>query len=275
MAPVIDYLSPGIFTSLEGVDPRVIEPVPDDPVGICTPARHLVIQPYDARPLGVPAERFEENQIRPVSAIIGKLLALDPAPVTVAREPGKRVVGTCRDFSLLSCALLRHRGFAARVRCGFGTYFEPGQGLDHWVTEYHDGTRWVRIDTEHLGKDLPATLHDLRPGEFLTGGEAWLAYRRGEIDASTFGVPGTENWGPAEIQGNAVRDLAALNNVETLPWDEWGRMTEAYDGKTGPDYDALLDELAEVCASDNPAAISALYLHEDLRVPGTFLHTAT
>jgi hypothetical protein len=66
--------------------------------------------------------------------------------------------------------------------------------------------------------------HDLRPGEFRTGGEAWSAFRRGEIDASRFGVYGTQNWGAAEIRGNAVKDLAALNKVETLPWDEWGGM---------------------------------------------------
>ena len=31
-----------------------------------------------------------------------------------------------------------------------------------------------------------------------------------------------EIWGPAEIRGNAVEDLAALNKVETLPRGEWG-----------------------------------------------------
>ncbi|WP_230620860.1 MULTISPECIES: hypothetical protein [Nocardiaceae] len=55
---------------------------------------------------------------------------------------------------------------------------------------------------------------------------------------------GTQNWGAAEIRGNAVKDLAALNKVEMLPWDEWGRMTDAYEGKTGAEYDLLLDELA-------------------------------
>ncbi|MFG2133394.1 hypothetical protein ACGFNV_37310 [Streptomyces sp. NPDC048751] len=38
-----------------------------------------------------------------------------------------------------------------------------------------------------------------------------------------------------------VRDLAALCKQETLNWDEWGRMTAAYEGSTGPDYDQLID----------------------------------
>lgn len=192
----------------------------------------------------------------------------------MAREPDKRVVGTCRHFAVLSCALLRHRGIASRVRCGFATYFQPNQGLDHWITEYWDdhAARWIRIDSEILGQSILTHPEDLTPGEFLSGGEAWSALRRGEIDAATFGVYGTENWGAAEIRGNAVKDLAALNKVETLPWDEWGRMTEAYEGKTGPDYDDLLDTLAAVCADDTPAAIAALYERDELRVPLDLIH---
>lgn len=173
----------------------------------------------------------------------------------------------------MSCAFLRYRGIAARVRCGFATYFQPGQGLDHWITEYRnrDG-RWIRIDSEILGGTVLDHPGDLRPGEFLSGGEAWAAFRRGEIDAARFGVYGTPNWGPAEIRGNAVKDLAALNKVEMLPWDEWGRMTAAYRGETGEDYDGLLDEIATVCAADDPAAVARLYAHDDLRVPAEIIN---
>ncbi|WP_405954371.1 hypothetical protein [Streptomyces phaeochromogenes] len=74
-------------------------------------------------------------------------------------------------------------------------------------------------------------------------------------------------WGPAEISGNAVRDLAALCKMEMLPWDEWGRMTDAYQGKTGPDYDQLIDEVADVCAKDDPLALTSLFAREVLAVP--------
>jgi hypothetical protein len=269
MNAVIDYTSPGPLTGVGGVDLLTLDPLPADPTGICRAVPHLVIQPSDAQSLNLSGDRFDENQIRPASVLFERLLALDPAPVTIAREPGKRVVGTCRHFAVMSCALLRHRGIAARVRCGFATYFQSGQGVDHWITEYRDEgrERWIRIDSEILGQKVLSHADDLRPGEFLSGGEAWVAYRRGEIDASQFGVYGTQNWGPAEIRGNAVKDLAAMNKVEMLPWDEWGRMTDAYDGKTGAEYDLLLDEIAEVCAGDNPVAVRALYEHEDLRVP--------
>ncbi len=267
--PSVDYAVPGTLTTLAAVDPVALAGVGVDPVEICRPVAGLVIQPDDARALGMPADRFATNQIRPADELVRHLLALDPSPLTVPRDPELRIVGTCRHFAVLSCSLLRHRGVASRVRCGFATYFQPGQALDHWVTEYrdHDQARWVRIDTEVLDLTLAPSPSDLRPGEFLTGGEAWAAFRRGEIDDSRFGVHGTQNWGAAEIRGNAVKDLAAMNKVEMLPWDEWGRMTEAYEGRTGPDYDELLDALAAACEADDSSTLAALYRRDDLRVP--------
>jgi Transglutaminase-like superfamily len=266
--PEIDYAGPGPLTGLEGLAPEVLAGAGDDPVELCMPVHQLVVQPHTAQELGVAEARLGESNLRPAARILAALLALNPAPVAAGRQPGQRVVGTCRHFALLGCAFLRFRGIAARVRCGFATYFQPGQGVDHWVTEYRDGDgRWVRIDPELLGGSVLVHPEHLRPGEFLAGGEAWAAFRRGEIDAANFGVYGTANFGPSEIRGNAVRDLAALNKVEMLPWDEWGRMGSAYRDETGEDYDELLDELATVCAADDPAAVASLYAHDDLRVP--------
>ena len=272
MNAAIDYAKPGPLTRLDGVPPEVLEGLGDHPVEICEPTHLLVIQPDAAGDLGLGPARLEERHLRPAARILGALLALNPAPVSTGRPPEQRAVGTCRHFAVLSCAFLRYLGIAARVRCGFATYFQAGQGLDHWVTEYQDGDgRWVRIDSEILGGTVLDHPEALRPGEFLSGGEAWAAFRRGEIDAARFGVYGTEHWGPAEISGNAVRDLAALNKVEMLPWDEWGRMTAAYQGETGPDYDELLDEVAAVCAADDPASVASLFARDDLRVPAEII----
>src|ERR1700690_1802355 len=107
---VIDYSLPGPLTDLTGIRSEVLEPVGHDPLEICTPAHTLVVQPSDAESLGLPAERFATNQIRSAAGLIQALLALDQAPLTSPREPDKRVVGTCRHFAVISCALLRHRG---------------------------------------------------------------------------------------------------------------------------------------------------------------------
>jgi len=265
----IDYTTPGPLTGLGGVDPRSLSHLGDDPVEVCFPVHNLVIQPDAAASLGLPPDRLATNQIRPAAALIRSVLELDPAPLTTPRAPDRRVVGTCRHFAVIACSFLRHQGIPARVRCGFATYFQPGQALDHWITEYRSRSedRWVRVDPEILGGEVLECPERLQPGEFLSGGEAWSAFRRGEVDAATFGVYGTDNWGPAEIRGNAVKDLAALNKVEMLPWDEWGRMTAAYNNETGADYDDLLDTLARVCDADDQGALCALYAHVDLLVP--------
>jgi Transglutaminase-like superfamily len=268
----LDYAAAGRITELASVSPAALTGLAGlaaDPVGICAQVHSLVLQPADATSLGVPPDRLAEKDIRPAARLVEILMALDRAALHLPREAPGRVIGTCRHFAVLSCALLRYRGLTARARCGFATYFQPGKGLDHWITEYwHDGDRrWIRIDSEILGRPVLDHPEDLRDGEFLTGGEAWAAYRAGRVDAAQFGVYGTENFGPAEISGNAIRDLAALNKVEMLPWDEWGRMSAAYHGDTGADYDELIDTVAAVCAAAEPAAVAGLYALEELRVP--------
>jgi hypothetical protein len=87
---------------------------------------------------------------------------------------------------------------ADRARCGFATYFVPPRKVDHWIVEYacSDDRRWTRIDPEYLDRPTAAAARpaDLRPGEFLTAGEAWQLLRSGQDNAADFGVFGAENW---------------------------------------------------------------------------------
>jgi hypothetical protein len=198
-ADALDYSRPGPLTRLDAAQAELLAGLADDPVGVCAAVQSLVIQPTDGAVLGLPEERIAEKDIRPAGGLVAALTALDPAPLHRPRLPEARVVGTCRHFATLACAFLRARGVPARARCGFGTYFVEGRGLDHWITEYwHTGEgRWVRVDTEHLGKEFVEHPEDLAPGEFLTGGEAWIRYREGRLDPDLFGVAGTDHaWGP-------------------------------------------------------------------------------
>ncbi|THV26419.1 transglutaminase domain-containing protein [Glycomyces paridis] len=269
-ASAAGYDLPGVFTTLSPELAALASEVPSDPLEVCRTVQELVLHMIDIGPLDLPPERIADKDLRGAEEILGSLLRQNPAPLHVARPPTERVVGTCRDFVVVSCALLRLRGIAARARCGFATYFKEGEGIDHWVLEYrHEREdRWVRIDAQYVGLGRVEHDADLVEGQFLTGGEAWHRYRDGSIDPDAFGVAGTDHaWGVAEIRGNAVRDLAALMRVETLPWDEWGRMTASYEGETGPDYDALMDLIAATCAAHDPESIARLYASEDLAVP--------
>lgn len=265
----IPYDAPGVLTEIDRDLVPHLDGLPTA-VELCRVAQSLLVSPDLAGGFGIAEERHAEKSIRGASEIIATLMALDSTALHEPRPMQHRVVGTCRHFTVVSVAFLRHRGFAARARCGFATYFVPGKYVDHWVVECWDaaGDRWVRIDSEMLGFSIVDVPADLGPGEFLSGGEAWVLCRDGGVDPSRFGVDGAPHaWGIGEIRGNAIRDLAALNKIEMLPWDEWGRMDASYKGETGPDYDELIDAVAAVCASNDPAAIREFYATEELSVP--------
>jgi hypothetical protein len=250
----------------------LLRDLPSAPVDICRVAQGLVVLPNLAEGFGVTAERLDERSIRTASDLLRVLARHDERGIEHERLFPARVVGTCRHFALLACTLLRYRSIPARCRAGFASYFSPGLFLDHWVVEYRDSVqnRWVRVDPEILGFDFVATPDDLREGEFLTGGEAWVMCRRGLADPASFGVDGfPDNFGIGEIRGNLIRDLAALNKVETLPWDEWGRIAASYAGETGPDFDALMDEVAVACAANDEQVVAAMYSRHDFAVPST------
>jgi hypothetical protein len=158
---------------------------------------------------------------------------------------------------------------AARARCGFGTYFEPGHYEDHWVCEYWhpDEVRWVMVDAQldtlqcdALGIDFDPL--DLPPGRFLTGGEAWQLCRGGGADPERFGI--FDMHGLWFIRGNLVRDFLALLKIEILPWDHWGIMS-THDVDLTADDLALLDELAELTVQGDQAlpTLQAFYDADD------------
>ena len=158
-----------------------------------------------------------------------QITALDNRPLFALRPPAKRLVGTCRHFSVLLVALLRQQGVPARAWCGFATYFTPGQFEDHWVSEYWSDAeaRWVHLDAqldklqrESLNLDFDPL--DVPRNRFLVAGDAWRQCRAGEADPARFGIH--EMSGLWFVAANLLRDLAALNKVEMLPWDVWGAM---------------------------------------------------
>jgi len=218
------------------------------------------------------AIRIDEQNLRSTTEVLDRALELSGDPLTVAREPADRVLGICRHFSLLHTALLRAHGVPSRVRCGFSNYFDRAKWYDHWITERWNGERWIRDDPQI--DELQASIikpdfdpYDQPPGKFLTGAEAWIEARAGNVDPNLFGI--FEFWGLPFIGGNVILDLACLNKVELLPWDTWGLT-----GEWGPhdtlrdEVVAVLDDLAKLIVSDDFDLTRERYLNDDrLRVP--------
>jgi hypothetical protein len=216
------------------------------------------------------AIRTDEQNLRSTAEVLTRALELSGEPITVTRQPIDRVLCICRHFTLLHTALLRAQGVPARVRCGFSNYFDPTKWYDHWITERWNGDRWVRDDPQidelqAKAINLDFNAYDQPSGKFLTGSEAWIAARAGEVDANLFGI--FDMWGLAFISGNVISDFACLNKVELLPWDGWGMMIGPHDPVTD-EVAAVLDDLAKLATSDDFDSIRERYVTDHrLRVP--------
>ncbi len=194
-----------------------------------------------------------EVSLRRVQDKLPRLLELDPALLGTRRPPERRLIGNCRDFSLVLISILKARGIPARARCGFGTYFIPGHFEDHWVVEYWNARlgRWIMLDAQ-LDALQRRVLHidfdtlDMPPGKFITGGQAWMLCRAGQADPDSFGIFEWKGWD--FIRGDLLRDVLALNNVEVLPWDNWPALATPVAELSKKEMDRL-DYLARLTAN--------------------------
>ena len=246
------YAQPGPMTA-PGKHSSLFEGLPLEVDALVEVVQGLLLHIFWAERYGVTLseERRQEVNLRSLSAELAQILALDDRPLTEPRPLEKKLVGNCRDFSLLLTAMLRAQGVPARARCGFGTYFRPGYYEDHWMVEYwkDEEQRWVAVDAqldafqqEKLRIDFDPL--DLPSEVFWTGGRAWLACRAGEADPETFGI--FDMRGMWFIRGDLLRDFLALNKVEILPWDHRG-IFEVPPEELTPEDVAWLDHVATLC----------------------------
>jgi hypothetical protein len=252
----------------------LLEGLPRDAGALATIVQGLLVHQHIAPACGVTlsSDQQTQSQVRAVEKILDGIVMRDSRPLSAPRATNQRQVGVCRHFTLLHVAMLRTLGIPARARCGFGVYFEKGKYIDHWVTEYWNEGRkcWVLFDAQiddrqrelfRIGFD-PA---DVPRDQFVVAGDAWSRCRGGKADPTAFGI--FDMHGLWFIAGNIVRDIAALNNREMLPWDVWGAMR-----RQDSELDlAFFDRLAIV--SREPDAhvdeLSALYRDQRVSVPGT------
>lgn len=244
--------------------------LPRDPDQLAHLVRDLIIHRLEGWRFGhvVPEERLHDDaEARYVTELLRILRGRRDMPLSRPRAPEDRFVGTCRDFSLLLCSLLRATGTPARIRGGFADYFVEGFHEDHWVTEYRlpDGS-WRLVDAQVLHESYALDFDplDVPRERFLMAGEAWRACRAGEADIRTFGFSGLpELSGMWFVRARVMQDLAAVNGVEVLPWDGWG--PEILD-----DADLTEDDLAlidTVAGARSDRELRRLYQDPRLTVP--------
>jgi hypothetical protein len=232
---------------------RLFDEVPHDIAALCCVAQGLAVHAGWARAYGiVPTDaRFQALSSRSVAEQLQYIRTADDRPLAVPRPVSSRLLGSCRDFALLVCGVLRHRGIPARVRCGFATYLAPNRYEDHWICEHwiQRQNRWSIVDAQidalqrrHLNVVFDTT--DVPRDRFLTAGQVWRMCRTGEATPADCGnAAATGLW---FVRVNVVRDLLALTKTEISPWDFWRQIS--------PASRALDDETVTAC--DNLVSIT-------------------
>jgi Transglutaminase-like superfamily len=305
------YSNPGEITQLKKYQ-DFIDWLTDDPESIAQVVQGLLV--HDMW-IGQYGETYNQAHAYPqkiayMEDLLDKSLEIDPSSLALPRHPRNRVIVCCREFATLMCALLRAKKIPARSRCGFATYFGwNGTYEDHWICEYWNGTRWICSDPqldpfqqsaviswglqaafeqgEKIQQIKQFNPRNLKPGEFISAGYAWKLCREGKADPMKFGnsSPIRPEWGINSlhglwfVRGQLLRDFAALNKVETVPylirigkgldWKSW-HLISALDKELTRDELLLLDTIAEfaIDADTHHQKIRRTYLEKcDLTVP--------
>jgi hypothetical protein len=240
-----DYLVPGFFTDARDHAPlldRIARRAGPEPRALAAAVRDLMVHVFWRGAYGLPNDEKRSAEETNLRGLDQKLERVEELAAACGADPAGplpsewKLIGNCRDHSLIFAALLRHVGIPARARAGFATYFIPGHHEDHWIVERWDRTRgaWMagdpQLDDLMLAKlGIRFDPMDLPAGSFLPGGEAWLACRAG-ADPSTFGI--FKMTGMDFVKGDFVLDLLSLAGRELLPWDFWGIMERPHSSLT-------------------------------------------
>ncbi|MDX6251035.1 MAG: hypothetical protein QOF10_4395 [Kribbellaceae bacterium] len=234
-----DYATQSTFTD-PGLHAALYDELPTDVGELTAVVRNLLIH-YRGGGIQFSGERLDEIDHRWIEAALTTDQKRNGTPLATPREPADRIVGCCRDYTLLTVSALRHQGIPARSRIGFAVYFAEGFNYDHVVAEYWNGDRWVMVDAQLDPADGRVfDSLDMPTGPFLSAAEVWQRIRAGEVDADDFGVdPGLPIRGSWFVRNYVFLQLAHLQRDEVLLWDGWGAMA-------GPDEPADLDLSDEI-----------------------------
>jgi len=253
-----------------------LDDLPSDISGIIQAIQGVMLHLHWAERYGVTLDpsRQDEANLSTVSDRLAKIFTLQNAPLNQPRPLSKKTVGTCRDFTLLLTAILRHKRIPARARAGFGTYFTPERFEDHWVCEYWhaEDERWVMVDAQlddlqckALGIDFNPL--DLPHDRFITGGQAWIRCQSQGADPDLFGI--FDLHGLDFVKGDLILDFLALNKLEFLPWDNFKLLAKSYD-ELNKNEKSLIDQIAQTSNRepiDCDEVQNLLITHQDQLLP--------
>lgn len=228
----------------------------------------------------IPLKRIFDIETRYVSKMLEKIVSLDDSSLLLERDLDRRLVGSCRDYAVLFCAILRHHGVPARTRVAFSSYYFKDSNHDEVILEYwnDEKSKWCLVDPRvtapHIERqkiDIDFDLLDVPRDKLILAGLAWKTVRENPALAEKFyGGDKEKNKGMWYVRDRLIQDVAALNSVEMQLWDAWGLMF----GERDVEYDQTqllyLDQLADLTLTvdENFNQLREAYLYDErLRVP--------
>ena len=253
-----EYSDLGKWRSLVGVLPRDVR-------GLVEVVQNVLIHQFwivDERNYGVGVaalldagrDLHGDVNLFTAEAILDRFFGLNEAPISVKRDASEKVVGSCRDFTLVLVGFLRAQGVAARSRSGVATYFEAGHFEDHFVAEYFDEAqgRWVLVDAqldglmrERLG--IGFDVCDVPRDVFLPAGEAMeKAMKEGNF--TDYGI--REFLGAPYLRYKLFSEVCHLNCMEILPWEAWGIGEAAFEADLDAETGLFLTEIRKALVEE-------------------------
>jgi len=263
-------------------DPRdrgyLFDDLPGDLPALVRVVQGLIVHSLATGLYGLPPGGDEpDDRVRLVRDMLAAIVDRHDAPLTVTRDPGRRLVGNCRHPAVLLVAMLRHNGIPARKRVGFAGYLPGPHFCIHEIAQCWDAgeDRWRLVDPGNdeliktgqqayfatAGQPERAVYDtlDLTPRDFILAGTAWRGCRDGSAGPGEFGY--ADDTGPRWLRITVLQDLDALNKAELTSYDSWGgplagqpatppasQVRYLDRAETTPDEARFLDQSAELTA---------------------------
>jgi len=259
-----------------------LDSLPDD-IGLLCDVTHKIMRHFtDKNFVGdvLSNNQLAELDLRYVEKMLTRIFNLDHSSFFVERNYSRKLIGCCRDFSLLLCCFLRHKKIPARLRFGFAMKHIPGFFHDQTLLEYFDQSTssWCLVDARADDSFISRfNLKDYTPlnlsrENFMTPANVWLHCRSGKYNSDRFGslLPKRMS-GWWFIRNKLLQDIAALNKIEMLQWDCWGAMLENKNDifSISDEQFIWLDNIAaKMIETDNSLDyLQDIYLDSKIKVP--------
>ncbi|QBD81122.1 hypothetical protein EPA93_36185 [Ktedonosporobacter rubrisoli] len=169
----------------------------------------------------VPWYRQSEDDYFPTAAaILAELYHRDPRGFVPDRTQEHKLIITCRFVAILTASILKSRGIAARVRCGYAPYISSDHIEDHWINQYWDSAkqRLITIDADTSLEVRPFDPFDMPADAFTFAADAWHAVRSGAQNLAAYRFHATGKLD--ELAAQVFADFHCLMNNE-IPYTHY------------------------------------------------------